>query len=219
MLLGNPKIHSLRLNGKWIACWAFFPVAESWPGQVEKATDIEEWACPITRSTYNLRDVPTTFPRDSTMGVSGLMGIESLNVVLEGRRGSRRDFSKRDERRGECLQLDLPREPSRALGQLEWQWRVLGLSIVTLDLPLLICVVLLPQLSWGVVVSWPMPWDSDWGNVRFWETLCFPDWRNTYAGPSFSLPPVRMLVWSLKFWNEDINYSRSTEALPLLSGY
>lgn len=95
------------------------------------------------------------------MGMSGLMGIELLYVVLEGGRGCQ-TTAHRD------LQLDFPRRPTRP--QANWSdWRVLGLSTASLDLPLLIFAEV-PVLHFpdfpgyrnrGGVESWPMTWKSD----------------------------------------------------------
>lgn len=151
---------------------------------------------------YTLRNVPITFPGISTVGMSGHMGIESFHVVLEGGRGWQ-NSSPQGSAAG------FPQETHQASGQLEWLWRVLGLSISSLDLPLLIFAEV-PVLHFpyfpgyrnrGVVESWPMTWKSDRGTVCFWEALFFADKMKTYTGPSFSLPPVWLLVWFLEFWN------------------
>lgn len=80
---------------------------------------------------YTLRNVPITFPRISTVGMPGLMGIESLYVVLEGGRGWQ-NSSPQGSAAG------FSQETHQGSGQLERLWRVLSLSIASLDLPPLI---------------------------------------------------------------------------------
>lgn len=151
---------------------------------------------------YTLRNVPIIFSRISTMGMSGLTGIESLYMVLEGGRGWPNNSPQGSA-------AGFSQEIHQASGQLEWLWRALGLSIASLDLPLLIFAEV-PVLHFpdfpgyrnrGGVESWSMMWKSDWGKVCFWEALFFTDKMKTYTGPSFSLAPAWLLVWFLEFWN------------------
>lgn len=44
------KIRSSCLSTNCITCWAIFPATQSCSGKVEKVTDIEEWACSVTKA-------------------------------------------------------------------------------------------------------------------------------------------------------------------------